>query len=156
MPWSELEFGEHKGKSLPQVIFSDPDWFFWAYETRIFKGAQDDEAREIYRKATSIKIPQKGPETLVAEYGQPHSESRIVDLEIVTQSQPQHSGNARTFRRNVIDLSVARELKGFDKIGCRILIKQVKSYLFGSRNYKMTKKLCEDFFDDDSNFELRL
>ncbi len=62
----QLEFGEHKGKSLPQVIFSDPDWFFWAYETRIFKGAQEDEAREIYRKATSIKIPQKGPESLVA------------------------------------------------------------------------------------------
>lgn len=154
MLWSELEFGEHKGKSLPQVIFSDPDWFFWAYEEEIFKGALGEEAREIYLKATSIKIPQKGPETLVAEYGQPHSESRIVDLEIVTQDQPHDSGSARTFRRNVIDLSVARGLEGFDKIGCRILIKQVKSYLFGSRNYTMTKKQCEDFFSDDANFEI--
>jgi len=156
MPWSELSFGEHKGKSLPEVIFSDPDWFFWAYEQKMFKGAQQDEAREIYRKSTRIKIPQKGPETLVAEYAKPHADSRMVDLEIVTQSQPQQPGGARTFRRNVIDLSVARELKGFDKIGCRILVKQVKSYLFGSRNYKMTKQLCEDFFDDDSNFELSL
>jgi len=154
MPWSELQFGEHKGKSLPQVLFSDPDWFFWAYEKGIFKGEQADEAREIYRKATSIKIPQKGPETLVAEYGRPHAESRIVDLEIVTQSQPERSVGTRTFRRNVIDLSVARGLKGFDKTGCRILIKQVKSCLFGSRNYKMTKEQCEDFFDDDSNFEV--
>jgi len=154
MPWSELEFGQHKGKSLPQLIFSDPDWFFSAYENGTFKGAQADEAREIYRKATSIKIPQQGPENLVAEYARSHAESRIMDLEIVTESQPQHSGGAKTFRRNVIDLSVAKGLKGFDKIGCRILIKQVKSCLFGSRNYTMTKESCEKFFDNNSNFEL--
>ncbi len=37
MPWTELPFGKHKGKTLPQVVFSDPDWFYWAVEKNIFK-----------------------------------------------------------------------------------------------------------------------
>jgi len=30
MAWSTLPFGKHKGKTLPQIVFADPDWFFWA------------------------------------------------------------------------------------------------------------------------------
>jgi hypothetical protein len=28
--WSVLDFGKHKGRTLPWVMFHDPDWFFWA------------------------------------------------------------------------------------------------------------------------------
>jgi hypothetical protein len=27
--WSKLYFGKHVGKSLPQILFYDPDYFFW-------------------------------------------------------------------------------------------------------------------------------
>lgn len=26
MPWSELAFVKHRGKTLPQALFADPDW----------------------------------------------------------------------------------------------------------------------------------
>lgn len=32
MPWSIVSFGRHSERTLPQIIFSDPDWFFWAIE----------------------------------------------------------------------------------------------------------------------------
>ena len=28
--WTQLTNTKHKGKTLPQVIFNDPDYFFWA------------------------------------------------------------------------------------------------------------------------------
>jgi hypothetical protein len=28
--WTIVDFSKHKGKSLPQIILHDPDWFFWA------------------------------------------------------------------------------------------------------------------------------
>lgn len=35
MSWTALEFGRHTGRSLPQVMFADPDWFFWAVEAGV-------------------------------------------------------------------------------------------------------------------------
>ena len=36
MAWTELNFGKHAGKSLPQILFADPDWFFWAVDNNVF------------------------------------------------------------------------------------------------------------------------
>jgi hypothetical protein len=35
--WIDLWFEKHKGKTLPQVMFTDPGWFFWARDEEIFK-----------------------------------------------------------------------------------------------------------------------
>ena len=53
MPWSVVTFGEHKGETLPQVIFSDPDWFFWAMAKgeSFHWGKLKQEAEEIDRKS---------------------------------------------------------------------------------------------------------
>jgi hypothetical protein len=38
MRWTTLNFGTHEGKSLPQIVISDPDWFFWAVARGVFTG----------------------------------------------------------------------------------------------------------------------
>ena len=37
MNWTPLNFGKYEGKTLPQVMFKDPDWFFNGYEKGYFK-----------------------------------------------------------------------------------------------------------------------
>ena len=49
MKWTKVNFGSKKGMTLPQVMFKDPDWFFWAYENNAIKRLAQ-EAEEIYRK----------------------------------------------------------------------------------------------------------
>ena len=44
MNWSTSYSGKSKGKSLPQVIFSDQDWFYWAVEAEIFEGKLNEES----------------------------------------------------------------------------------------------------------------
>jgi len=156
MTWSILWFGKHKGKSLPQVIFSDPDWFFWAMEKNIFKdkGKILQEANEINLKSKRIRIPQKGPEKLVAEYAIHPPTKKFADMEILPASRPKHVGSTPTFRSDYIDMSIPREIAPYDKFGCKLLISNIKYYLFGSKNYKMTKERSEAFFNDDSNFDL--
>jgi hypothetical protein len=34
--WTTIDFGKHSEKTLPQVILSDPDWFFWATHNKVF------------------------------------------------------------------------------------------------------------------------
>jgi hypothetical protein len=29
MIWTTIPFGKHQGKTLPQIVIDDPDWFFW-------------------------------------------------------------------------------------------------------------------------------
>lgn len=55
---------------------------------------------------------------------------------------------------DVIDLSVARQITQYDKLGCKNLISSVKYALFGSSTTRMTRERCETFFDDVTNFAL--
>lgn len=155
--WTVLDFGKHKGKTFPQVMFTDPNWFFWAHENQIFKdrGRLRIEANEVFHKSTKIKIPQKeGEETLVAEYGIHPLSNNSVGFELVEQSRQPHQGSTKVFRRSVIDLSIPRQIEGYDKMGYKIFIANIKYYLFGDTKTKMTKKKCEEYYSTGSNFEL--
>ncbi len=152
MPWTELSFGKHEGKTLPQVLFADPDWFFWAFEEGVLqKNGFKAEADALHRKATRIRIPPTGPEELVAEY-LVHVGGKFGALDIVPRSRPLHEGSSPAFRSDFIDLSVPRRIAKYDKRGCKMLVDSVKFHLFGNAKTKMTRQRCEAFFDDASNF----
>jgi len=154
MSWSVVNFGKYKGKTLPQIVFSDPDWFFWAYENNVFKGkgSVESEAMEVYKNARSIRIPNNAAGNLEAEYVIHPSVGKFAGMDIVQTTQPVHQGSSPAFRRKVIDLGISRDIGEYDKLGGKTLIAAAKSALFGSRSARMTQKRCEDFFDDPSNF----
>ena len=57
MSWSAMPFGKYKGKTLPEVIFIDLDWFFWVLPK--LYGKLGAEAQDLARKARAIKIPDR-------------------------------------------------------------------------------------------------
>jgi hypothetical protein len=154
MPWSVVTFGEHKGKTLPQLIFSDPDWFFWAMAKgeSFYWGKLKQEAAEIDRRARRIRIPNNKTGIFRAEYIVHAPTGKFGSMQIVPADQPAHEGSSPTFRMTVIDLSVPRKIAPYDKLGCKNLISSVKCLFFGGS--KTTQKLCETFFDKLENFEL--
>ena len=154
MPWTTLTFGKHRDKSLPQVIFSDPDWFFWALDEGVFegKGRLENETRLLGRRARQIRIPSVNDEPKEAEYLIHPPTGKFATVEVVPASQPRHEGSSPSFRASVFDLSIPRQIAPYDKLDCANLLKKVKYCLFGDSVYRMTKRRCEDFFDDPSNF----
>jgi hypothetical protein len=152
MSWTILNFGKYKGKTLPQVLFSDPDWFFWAIEDGILKDrgpVLHEEAIDLNYKARNIKIGSG----LKAEYSKYRPTMKFAGLELVPQGSPLHQGSTPTSRKDVIDLSVPRKMaRGRDVFGNRLMLASVKYCLFGSKSVRMTKKCCEDFFDNPDNF----
>ena len=148
MPWTTLNFGKHRGKALPQVLFSDPYWFFWAIKNDKFKqyGFPEEEALEIYNKAIKIRIPPKLGKDMVAEYIYHPDAGKFVRLRIVGKDEPNEDGDL-TICREVINLSIPE-----DKTGFRFLLQSVKFILFEDSSYKMTKKRCEAFFENNKNF----
>ena len=152
MAWSIVKFGKHRGKSLPQIIFSDPDWFFWAVEQNVFKGRLGHEAEQLDTMARSLRIPNNDAGTLVVEYWLHAPTNKFGDIKIIPESRAEHRGSSPTFRKRVIDLSVPHRIASYDKLGSNTLISTVKCILFGSGT-RVTKKRCETFFDDPENFD---
>ena len=146
MTWAELPFGKYIGKILPQVLFEDPDYFFWAYERRtVFREILGAEAAELYRKATRIRIPSRHGEGFVAQYIAHPVTGRFVALDLVPRSTVDRGSPC-------IDLSVPRQMREYDKTGCKLLVKTVKEIFFGSAGVRMTAKRSAQFFEDQANF----
>jgi hypothetical protein len=152
MPWTILTFGKCKGKTLPQIVFADPDWFFWAWENNAFDGhGLKAEATRINERARAIRIPNDGNIVREAEYIIHPSTKNVTDVDFVPKGQPYTGGAGGTIRMAVIDLSVPRSVQTYDKMGGRLVIRAVKPVLFPGVK-RLTRQLLEAFFDDDSNF----
>lgn len=155
--WSELTFGKHAGKSLPQIVLSDPDWFFWAIDKGVLSkrgGQLAREAEEVERKACAVRIPRRESQRIVAEYVIHPGVNKFGGLNLVPEDQPRHEGASPTFRKPIIDLSVVRSIAEYDKMGGKLLLSAFKFHIFGNEGARMTRKRAEAFFDDDSNFDL--
>ena len=155
--WTEIGFGKYEGKTLPQIVFADPDYFFWAFETGVFnKPGLASQAAEVNRRARRIAIPLgKGGQKRHAEYLFHAPTGKFGAMRLIPETQAAHQGSSGVAERlEVIDLSVPRSIKGYDKQGCGLLMATVKEYLFGDSGFRITKKRAGDFFSTDKNFAL--
>ena len=74
-------------------------------------------------------------------------------MQLVPSDRPPHEGLSATWRGHAIDLEAARQIKGYDKTGGAILVKSVKAIIYPGAK-RITRAMCEGFFDDDANFDL--
>jgi hypothetical protein len=148
MQWSEVNFGKHKGKSLPQILFNDADWFFHAYENGYFSGVLAQEAHELYRKARSIPVPQRDGQQMLVEY--------VIHQELRTENQKfgtmrligDGPGLERLFVSSSIDFYLPRQYAKYDKTGYKNFVFALKMIFFGNPSHRMNRQACEDFFNN--------
>ena len=105
MIWTTLDFGNHEGLTLPQLLFKDPDYFFWMMENPDgFKRSLKlrAQALDLRRKATSIRIPGDGDgdgdgdeELLEIEHMIHYPSRKYAGFIVVPESKPSHQGLVR-------------------------------------------------------------
>ena len=150
--WTPLEFGKCEGRTIPWILLHDPDYFFWAYENHAFFG-MFKEVQEAYFKARSIKIPGL-KQGFVVGYHVDYKNQLLRKVEVVCDWRIAGPKFAHTIYLEVLDLAVARHLKGYHKKGGKLLIRFLKELYFGSPAARLPRKVCKDFFNDDGNFDL--
>lgn len=145
-----MDFGKYEGKTLPQILFSDPDWFFWAIEKNALSRNPflRREGQEIDSKVRAIRIPKAD---YIAHYLFDRAGGKISDLELIPRDRPTPSSWTLT---EVIDLSLPRQFAKYDKTGYKNLMRSLKYILFGDEKCALTKELCEDFFSNDAMFDV--
>jgi hypothetical protein len=150
MGWTTLDFGKHEGQTLPQIIVSDADWFFWAVNKNIFKGRLANQAAELVQKARAIKIPKRHPKRWQVEYCY-EDKGGFSGFRIVKADTPWFCGSRSIRWLPHLDLLCVRRGKAYDKRGCRNLLRDFRHYYFGD-NTRLTKRRCEEFFNNKRNF----
>jgi hypothetical protein len=145
MSWSAITFGKYEGKTLPEIILIDLDWFYWALPKLYGKIAE--EAQDLARKARAIKIPSPRRKSLEVEYRY-ERDDRFRGFTFVKASGAHHS--RWSIRLPYLDLSLCLRRK-YDKRGGRILLRDFRKNYFG-KHKRLTKKRCEKFFSDQRNF----
>jgi hypothetical protein len=150
MRWTTLNFGKHTGKTLPEIILSDADWFFWAFEKGVFKGGLANEAAELMQKARAVKIPKPDPENWQVEYSYEDT-GAFCGFRFIEADIPWPCGFRSIRRLPYLDLSCVRRGKEYDKRGCRKLLRDFRYHYFGD-NRRLTKRRCEQFFSNKKNF----
>ena len=147
--WTKVGFGKYAGKTLPQVVLIDPDWFFWAVENKVFDTPDlQAEAAEVYRKAMRIRIHQ--PDSVV-EYVVPGHIGKLTDVVVVPVAELREDF-VEGVHEGWFDLYLPRLISPYDKTGNKIMLRAIRHYVFGNEKARLTKARCEAFFDDDSNF----
>jgi hypothetical protein len=144
MRWSIVPFGKYRGKTLPEIILQDPDWFFWML-SKLY-GKIGDEAQELARRARSIKIPKRGRERREVEYDF-DNDHRFTGFGFVDADSPP---SRSTIRLPYLDFRRFLRRK-YDKRAGRIMLRDFRSHYFG-RHKRITKQRCEEFFSNDANF----
>ena len=150
MRWATLTFGKHAGKTLPEIILSDADWFFWALNKGVFEGRLNDQAAKLVERARAIKIPKRNPKRWQVEYSYDDT-GGFCGFQFVKVDMPWPYGSRSIRRLPYLDLSYVRRGKEYDKRGCRNLLRDFRHHFFGD-NTRLTKRRCKEFFSNKKNF----
>ena len=146
MKWKELQVEKFAGKSLPQVLGRDPDWFYWAGENGVYKGELLAQAKVLGRRSRKIKIP-TGKVALY--FTNPLANNSFDNFRIENNSVPK-TGNHCVARLEYLDMYIPRSIKEYDKLGYQNFLQTFKEEFFEGGN--LTKKRLEEFWGNPSNF----
>ena len=152
--WLKLDSGKYKGKTLPEILFHDPDWFFHAVEDKAFDGSSKQlkaQVQDIDYKARHIKIPNSPNGELAVEYAVHPKTREFMHFNIVPVSRPLPPGSPIK-RFPHIDMSIPTRIAKSDKAGCKTLIASLKTHLLGGRSVRISPERREAFFADAANF----
>ena len=148
MKFSILDFGKHEGKTIPEILLSDPNWFFWALDAGLFQqhGRQQEEAAELGYRARNIKLPRDNPEQWRVNY---YTNRHGDYWGFIIQRTDVLPDSGFAFETEVLSLEYVTQLRPTDRA---YYLHKIKSYLFG-KGSRVTKTVAEQFFGDDSNFD---
>jgi hypothetical protein len=137
MHWSAVPFGRYKGKTFPEIIVRDADWFFWVLPK--LYGTLAEEAQELARRARAIKTPRRSRRRLEVEY-EFDRDRRFYGFEFVDADSPP---SRWSLRLPYLDLRWPLRRK-YDKRAGRIMLRDFWRRYFG-KHKRLTKERCEEF-----------
>lgn len=152
MYWAKVDFGTHKGKTLPEIILQDPDYFIWCIDKAIFNNHPElvDEADSLWRKMRSIKIPNNENNEMVVDYKIDNEKSEINRI-ILNGVDTQRDKNT-VHRAGYLDLSFAHYYSNEKRNATIKVLPEIFKIVFGEMKIRPSIVEFEEFLLNEDNF----
>jgi hypothetical protein len=167
MEWKKVNFGTKekvKGKTLPQIIFIDPDWFYTQYEypDSYLRKVFGVQAEMIYQKSRNIKPKNNhyikyflfcdGTSDGFTPISKEDAETKFKEcIETDIYCQDIEFLDVQQFKiLKRLDIRYPKDLKNYDKKSYKIFIDEVKEYL--NLGKRISEEKAIEFFENDDNF----
>ena len=149
-PWVHLDFGRHAGKTLPELVFTDPQYFFQTLTDEIFHDDLFIQAAIINRRMKHILPPRPRPSKweFLIDLG---SEKEFKDFKIVMIDNREHEKEQWQFRAKHLNLSVVAEQS---RAVCEKMLSRIKEEFFPEAGENLSRPDYEKFIWRNSNFDL--
>jgi hypothetical protein len=151
--WTTIRFGRFKdaGMSPPQVLLSDPDYFYWALRGGAFKGRQAYQAAFLSIRASQIRPPR--PNSSEFQFAILLDEScSLSEIRLVRKSEPISTSLIVLRRSALLDLSIVKLFPSAQKVSGEKIVAFLKKEFFADSFGELDRRSCEAFFEDDSHF----
>jgi hypothetical protein len=149
--WTPLPDGKHAGKTLPEVMLSDPDFVFRALEAGEFSGDMLDQATEVCRRATRIWASLDEPRGVTVFYSlHAYYPDHFNGYSVLSKKDSKHRRYAKfsAAQTPYFDLSMPRRIAPSDRDATAVVLGGVKLLHFGDPNAALTREQAERFFSD--------
>jgi hypothetical protein len=156
MQWKALKFGKHSGKTIPQILFTDPAYFYWAMENDVFYGRLKVQAdlADLRSRMIVLKGRKRGSYDIEWVYD---PDGAFCYIQVIDPHRPWHVGSSQRQRTKYVDLNLLRRESAYnprrrDRRGYKRLLRCLREILFEDEGVRFSRKRCDDFFSDRSNF----
>lgn len=149
--WMPIPFGKYFGNTLPEIILLDAPYFYWMVGEIGLYGDLERQAMSVACRAAHI-LPPGGREDL--EFGiEIDRQHRLQGIHILQKCKRVRWREPFITRHAHLDLAIVRQFAGQQN-----LAKDVRRWLrrtyFGNGDVALTQRDCEQFFENDDNFDI--
>lgn len=153
MNWDTINFGSHCSRTLPEIMFKNPDWLYWAADNpNIRQRLNRRELHRIRARSDRIRIPCRADQPMAVRY-KFDLDGTLVSVELVPR-EGCGLDSGKILTSTAIDMSLIHWVKLRGRVNTRKFMAWTRWILLGTKSRDVDRGTCEAFFDDDSNFVL--
>ena len=148
--WTPIDFGKYEGLTIPELIFLDASYFYWALTSNLFKNMLQLEAVVVESRLRHIKVPKAVavPSVFVIRLKNDVFEDfAIVEKSIASRKK---SNNVRI--TSCLDFSLVSRPDHATDRARQVMIDKIKYHFFEKDSDRLKPRDYEQFLGDPDKF----
>jgi len=148
--WAQIDRGQYESLTIPELVFRDPGYFYWALSVSLFKGQLLLEAKVVECRLRHIKVPSSAPANSV--FVIQLRDGIFRDFTIRAKSLVKVKSRSELRIASHLDLSIV-SLPNFNTDRARgKMLERVKQHFFEKEAHKLGRKDFQEFVGNPDNF----
>jgi hypothetical protein len=150
--WRRFNFKKHRAVTMPELIFKDPEYFYWLAKRPDLVGHLEHQLNIVADRAAHIFPPDKAPDQFEFAIRLNRS-GGLKKISVKRNLRPNSRQGTDLIRLKHLDLGIIDHFDNRQESGA-ILIAFLKASFFDDPDADLRARQCEAFFEEDAYFDL--